>query len=219
MHDSTTAQDIYSSKIQHHPLSLLPTSVPSSVLDARAKRRLLRASKRAHQKKARPLTARQKRALGIYDLVPSGRGRDRGKDRGAWVRYAPLRKLWLGYVREILGVGRDKTWVGVEEAGAMLVGADFHGAVVRVVRSRCVGRVGIEGMVLREARGVLLVVSQLGEFKMVPKEGTVFEVKVDLDNDQGQVRDLLFEIHGDGIICRPAERAGKKFKLRMNVDL
>jgi ribonuclease P protein subunit POP4 len=166
----------------------------------------------------------------VCDVLPAGRrtGSKRGGvaavDATAWDRYAPLRKLWAGYIREILNVGHEKRWVGVEEAGAMLVGADFHGAVITVVRSRCVGRVGVQGMVLREARGVLVLVGRRGEVRMVPKEGTVFEVRVVVEDEvdeeaRNRGRDLVFEVHGDGVVCRPAERAGKKFKAKMNVNL
>jgi len=41
-----------------------------------------------------------------------------------------------------------------------LAGADLHGAVVEVVRSRAVDRVGIRGTVVKETRGVVVLVTE-----------------------------------------------------------
>jgi len=46
-----------------------------------------------------------------------------------------------------------------------LASGDLHGALVEVVRSRAVDRVGIRGIVIKETRGVLVVVTQKGEGK------------------------------------------------------
>lgn len=49
--------------------------------------------------------------------------------------------------------------------GAKLVSADFHGAEVEVVRSRASGRVGIQGIVVRDTKFTFVVVTAKDEVK------------------------------------------------------
>lgn len=66
-------------------------------------------------------------------------------------------------MREILGldgVGGDRAHVTPSGSGQMLASADMHGALVRVVRSRCVSRVGLEGIVVRDTRFTFDVVTK-----------------------------------------------------------
>ncbi|KAI9891342.1 MAG: hypothetical protein M1814_002855 [Vezdaea aestivalis] len=211
-HSPDTAKEIFTSKIQHHPLVLAPTTVVPSVLNARAVRRAKRAEKNRRKRALRPqpLSAKQKRESKIHDVADGG--------DGAWERYAGLRLLWLGYIKDILGLECDtKRVLGKDEAGAMLVGADYHGATVTVVRCNCVGRVGIEGMVVRDGMGIFTLITRKGQVKKIPKEGTIFRLEIDTEGEDGQGKSSAnptFEIHGDGLKYRPAERAGKKFKQR-----
>jgi ribonuclease P protein subunit POP4 len=46
-----------------------------------------------------------------------------------------------------------------------LVSADFHGAEVEVVRSRCAGRVGVRGIVVRDTKFTFVVVTEGDEVK------------------------------------------------------
>jgi len=123
-----------------------------------------------------------------------------------------------------------------------LASGDLHGALVEVVRSRAVDRVGIRGIVIKETRGVLVVVTQKGEGKSeyipppsgpifaetklmrkvaVPKEFTVFRIAVPpTDEDRARGRgDMIFELQGNQMMFRAAERAGKKFKAKPMLDL
>ena len=90
-----------------------------------------------------------------------------------------------------------------------LANADLHGALVEVVRCRCVDRVGIEGIVVKESRGTVEVVGKDGRVRVLAKEGTVFRLEVPRDG-----RKMVFEIHGSQMVYRAGERAGKKFKMK-----
>jgi len=94
-----------------------------------------------------------------------------------------------------------------------------------VVRSACVGRVGIRGIVVKDARFVFELVTRGDRLKVVPKEGTVFRVEIaaaegesatDGGRDGAQAgggqRNMVFEIHGGQFAYRSADRANKKFK-------
>ena len=82
------------------------------------------------------------------------------------------------------------------ESGAVakLVSADFHGAELEVVRSRCVSSVGVRGIVVRDSKFVFQIVTRRNELKIVPKEHTVFRFEVpppgipDAGDDEGVER-------------------------------
>ncbi|KUI54554.1 Ribonuclease P protein subunit p29 [Cytospora mali] len=212
-HSPTSAERIYTEKIQHRPLFLRPTSPPPQVT-ARQARRKERERKTKERKKAlkpKPLSASQRRKLGLHD-VP--------RDNQKYATYVPLHNLWLGYAREILG---SEVYTGGQGAGAKLSAADMHGAELEVVRSGCVGRVGIKGIVIKDARFVFEVITPKNTVKIVPKEGTLFRVEVPPPEDpedpasketdeKAPRKNLVFEIHGDQFSVRAADRANKKFK-------
>ena len=121
-------------------------------------------------------------------------------------------------------------------SAAKLVSADYHGAELEVVRSRCVSRVGVKGIVVRDLRGVFEVVTRGDKMKIVPKEGTVFRFCVPVPGSvtedaekqverggQGEgekkAKDLVFELHGDQFMHRAADRANRKFKSHFLPDL
>ncbi|KAH7035802.1 putative rRNA and tRNA processing protein [Microdochium trichocladiopsis] len=226
-HSPDSTQRIYTDKIQHRPLLLRPSSPPPVATsgpgpDARAARRVARrrhlsqktSKRRAAGLKPEPLSARQRRRMGLYDLP---------RDKQAYAVFEPLHALWLGYIREILG---NELFTGGQTAAAKLASADIHGARVRVSRSSCPSRVGIEGIVVRDSRYAVQIVTRKNTVKLVPKEGTIFRVEVPAPGkpitttskqtqphaDSGQDEIFVFEILGDQFQTRSADRANRKFR-------
>lgn len=212
-HSPTTAERIYSDKIQHRPLFLRPTSPPpqATARQARRKERERKAKERKKALKPKPLSAKQRRKLGLYDVPRDGQ---------KYATFVPLHNLWLGYIREILGT---EVYTGGQGAASKLSSADMHGAEVEVVRSGCVGRVGIKGIVIKDARFVFEVITPKNKVKLVPKEGTLFRVEIpppkadsDVAATEGEIatpkKSLVFEIHGDQFTVRSADRANRRFK-------
>ncbi|KAK3398436.1 Rof/RNase P-like protein [Sordaria brevicollis] len=222
-HDPDEAKRILTEKIQQRPLFLHATSPPPS--DARDKRRREREKKRLSRKKAlkpKPLSANERRKLGLYKVPRSGQ---------KYVLFEPLHQLWLGYIREILG---QEIHTGGEGAAAKLTSADFHGAEVEVVRSGCVSRVGLKGIVIKDSRFTFEIITRKNQRKLVPKEGTVFRIEVPVamtqttettTTQEGQSEDkkeqqpqetetpkMIFEVHGEQFQFRSADRANKKFR-------
>lgn len=155
--------------------------------------------------------------------------------------------MWCGYIREILGLnartqyngmGASK-WIDAKSAGPLLAGADFHGARIKVVRSRCAGRVGLEGIVIRDTKFTFEVVTRGDEVKILPKEYSVFRFEVPLvgeaeeDSKGGEqnserekggdckhlAQPFVFELYGHFFLTRAPERASKKFVLHLHPDL
>jgi ribonuclease P protein subunit POP4 len=193
------ALTFFKSKVLERPLYLKPTSKEDQLTaDARTTRqhaRILKASKaRKHPGKPKPLSAKQKRSLQIYAIPKSQRKYD---------IYVPLWRMWCGYIREILGITAEERpggygrYVEPKGAGPLLAGADFHGAMVEVMRSRCVARVGVRGIVVRDTRFTFEIITKRDELKglsksipsctkpnanseivVLPKEHTVFRFEV-----------------------------------------
>ncbi|KAH9831886.1 hypothetical protein Tdes44962_MAKER08894 [Teratosphaeria destructans] len=217
-HSPDTAATIFREKVKQRPLILRPTS-PDPSRDARSKRQYERHQKAKAQrrsKKPKPLSAKQKRALGVYEIP---------KSQQKYAIYVPLHKMWCSYIREILGLkDGSRSWVDANGAGPMLVSADYHGALVEVVRSRCVSRVGLKGIVVKDTKFTFEMVTETNELKVVPKEFTVFRFEVPLEEVEGQGggegrRPLVFELHGSQFETRAPDRANKKVKAHYDPDL
>ncbi|THW62496.1 RNase P/MRP, p29 subunit [Aureobasidium pullulans] len=218
-HDPSISSQIFREKVQNRPLLLRPSS-PDPREDARSKRqkaRLEKAKANRKSKKPRPLTAKQKRELGVYDIP---------KEQQKYDIYVPIWKLWCAYMREILGMEKSR-YVNAAGVGPLLASADYHGAMVDVVRCRCVGRVGIRGIVVKDTKFTLEIITLKNELKTVPKEYTVFRFEVpfieeDNDGDSQMTesqKPFIFELHGSQFQKRAADRAARKFKQHIDPDL
>ncbi|KAG8628036.1 hypothetical protein KVT40_003909 [Elsinoe batatas] len=259
-HPPPLAQQIHTDQILHRPLLLRPSSPdPTSSLTSQQKRRNARricardaaradkavkkAGRASLTSRPRPLSAKSKRKLGVYD-IPEGERK--------WGLYEGLHKLWCGYIREVLNISSSSSDGGEREGregedaegqvervskgkkklspdfvGPMLSSADFHGAVVRVVRSGCVSRVGIRGIVVKDTKFTFEIVTKRDQVKVVPKEGTVFRVEVPVEGDaleemevgdEGKGR-YVFEVYGEQFMTSAPDRANKKFKMHVDPGL
>jgi len=210
-HSPETADTIFRERVKQRPLLLRPTS-PDPAQNARAKRQYERMKKqRAQQKskKPKPLSAKQKRALSLYEIP---------KEQQKYAIYEPLHAMWCAYMREILGLADGKrTNVEAQDAGPFLASADYHGAMMEVVRSRCASRVGMKGIVVKDTKFSFEIVTKRDVVKTCPKEHTVFKLTLLFEED-GK-RPLEFEILGSMFELRPTDRANKKFRLHLDGDL
>ncbi|KAJ5194818.1 uncharacterized protein N7498_008256 [Penicillium cinerascens] len=224
-HSPDTASQQFTERIKQKPLFLRPTSPSAS--DNRSRRRLHHLRKKEYflkHQRPRPLSAREKRTSGLYDLP---------KEECKYAIFKGLHALWTTYMQEILDLKADGRSGLVTPAshGAKLVSADYHGAEVEVVRSRSAGRVGLKGFVVRDTKFTFTIVTEKDEVKTIPKEHTIFRFTVPFPKSsestadgekpkKGHTEDLKpleFELHGSQFENRPVDRANKKFKWR-NVD-
>ena len=210
-HQPAAALEILAAKVTNKPLPLHP----STTTNARDARRQLRTKSPASR--PQPLSAREKRQLRVHDL-PRGHKFPRGS-------FDALEALWRGYAASLAAMGG-----GAPGLAGRLASGDLHGARVKVVRSRAVDRVGIEGVVVKETKGALAVVVServhgkeglWGVVKTVPKEFAVFRVSVPpTEEERARGRsDMVFELQGNQLMFRAAERAGKKYKSKPMLDL
>ena len=159
-HPTDIAASIFNDKVVRKPLHLRPTSPEPSSQDARKRRRHQRLRKQEHNRrkqKPKPLSAKEKRITGIYDIPKEERKHE---------IYVPLHKMWLGYMREVLGSKEGEMgYVTAQGMGTKLTSADYHGAEVTVVRSKCVGMVGLEGIVVRDTKFTFQIITKKNELK------------------------------------------------------
>ncbi len=233
-HSPDTAARIFTDKVKNKPLLVQPTAVT----DKRALRRHVRLRKKEYylrKRKPRPLSAKEKRELGMLRL-------DKAEIR--YDTYKGLYEMWNAYMLEVLGYtttekndGRGKMTdnssssnnekkVSAQSHGSLLASADFHGAEIQVVRCPDPGKVGIKGIVVRDTKFTFVVVTAGNKVKTLPKKDTVFRYEILLPGHQDDDNDattsqqkqtsgrLVFEIHGSQFEFRPAERANRKFKWR-----
>ena len=203
--DSTTR--IFTEKIKTRPLLLKP-SEPSNGQQHRRIERQRKLAERRKKQKPKPLSSRQKRALCLYD-IPS--------EQQKYSIYEPLHRMWVGYMQEVLG---ENCIPVTGAAAAKLCSADFHGAKLEVVRSRCVSRVGVQGIVVKDSKFAFEMITKADGRKLIPKEHTVFKFVIPRPEKEGEEqKDLVFELHGDQFIYRAADRANRKFKAHFLPDL
>jgi ribonuclease P protein subunit POP4 len=155
-----TAAVHYTERALKRPLTIRATSPTPS---ARAVRRRAlterkEKSRKRSKQKPRPLSAAQKRKLCLNEIP---------KEQQKYAIYEPLHNLWVGYVREVLGISDAERPVYLTPAssGQMLASADMHGALLTVVRSRCVSRVGLEGIVVRDTRFTFEIITKKNVLK------------------------------------------------------
>lgn len=159
-HPAPLAASIFVDKVLHKPLHLRPTSPDRTSQDARAKRRIQRLRKKEkaqRRQKVKPLSAKEKRDSGIYEIPDAAK---------KYEIFVPLHRMWVGYMWEILGMREgERTFVTGNSAGSKLASADYHGAEVTVVSSRCVGMVGLAGIVVRDTKFTFQIITKKNEVK------------------------------------------------------
>ena len=159
-HPALLADSIFVDKVLHKPLHLRPTSPDPISQDARAKRRIQRIRKKEksqRRQKVKPLSAKEKRDSGIYEIPNTAK---------KYEIYVPLHNMWVGYMWEILGMKMDeRAFVTGNSAGGKLASADYHGAEVTVVRSKCMGMVGLTGIVVRDTKFTFQIITKKNELK------------------------------------------------------
>lgn len=100
--------------------------------------------------------------MGVYDIP---------KSEQKYEIYRKLNELWVEYMQDILGLvdkegkGRQQRQVSVAGHGNLLATADYHGALLEVVRSKCVDRVGVKGIVVRDTKFTFVVITEKDELR------------------------------------------------------
>ncbi|KAI8942722.1 hypothetical protein NX059_000770 [Plenodomus lindquistii] len=211
-----TAATHYNERVIKRPLPIRATSPEPS---ARAVRRQALNERKAvarkrSKNKPRPLSAAQKRKLCLNDIP---------KEHQKYALYEPLHNLWTQYMQDILGLNHADRAAHIipSASGQLLASADMHYANVTVVRSRCVSRVGLEGLIVHDTRFTFVIITKRNVVKSVPKEHTIFRFEISLPVIPGKEprKPLVLELNGEQFQARAADRANRKFRMHYQPDI
>ncbi|KAI7879868.1 RNase P/MRP, p29 subunit [Lichtheimia hyalospora FSU 10163] len=153
---------------------------------------------KSSKKKTKPLSAKERRSLHIYDIP---------KEAIRYDLFEPLHQLWLGYMKELYDQGHD-----AQVFRQKLLKADYHGAIFEVIKSTNPSMVGLRGIVVQETQNLFNMITNTNQLKRIPKAGTVFSMELPMCN-------IRLTIYGQQLLVRSAERAAKKFKPKPTIDM
>ncbi|XP_059215495.1 ribonuclease P protein subunit p29 [Centropristis striata] len=152
-----------------------------------------------NNKKAKGLNARQKRTMKIFQIKP---------EHQRYELFLPLHQLWRQYIIDLCsGLKPESNPQFVQQK---LLKADFHGAIITVVRSKCPSYVGTTGILVQEFKHVFKIITREDRLKVIPKRNSVFAV---------EINGFISHIYGSKFEQRASERSAKKFKVRGTIDL
>ncbi|XP_057696124.1 ribonuclease P protein subunit p29-like isoform X1 [Corythoichthys intestinalis] len=149
--------------------------------------------------KAKGMNAQQKREMKIFHVK---------SEHQRYELFLPLHELWKQYIIHLCnGLNPTSSPQSVQKK---LVKADFHGAIIIVVRSKCPSYVGTTGIVIQEFKHVFKIMTKQDRVKVIPKRNSVFEV---------EINGFSSYIYGNKFEYRASERSAKKFKISGSIDL
>ncbi|XP_050969922.1 ribonuclease P protein subunit p29 [Labeo rohita] len=150
-------------------------------------------------RKAKGLNAKERRQLKIFQLKP---------EHQKYELFLPLHELWKKYIVDLCnGLKPESNPQMIQQK---LLKADFHGAVLTVVRSKCPSYVGLTGILVQELKHIFKIITKEDKLKVIPKRNSVFSV---------EIGDFVTHIYGSKFELRSSERSAKKFKVKGTIDL
>ncbi|PNI38013.1 POP4 isoform 1 [Pan troglodytes] len=158
-----------------------------------------RHKRKEKKKKAKGLSARQRRELRLFDIKP---------EQQRYSLFLPLHELWKQYIRDLCNGLKPDTQPQMIQA--KLLKADLHGAIISVTKSKCPSYVGITGILLQETKHIFKIITKEDRLKVIPKLNCVFTVETD---------GFISYIYGSKFQLRSSERSAKKFKAKGTIDL
>ncbi|KAF7649265.1 hypothetical protein LDENG_00144210 [Lucifuga dentata] len=150
-------------------------------------------------KKAKGLSARQKREMKVFHIKP---------EQQRYEFFLPLHELWKKYIIDLCNGLKPSS--NPQLVQQKLLKADFHGAIVTVVRSKCPSYVGTTGIIVQEFKHIFKIITKEDKLKVIPKRNSVFSV---------ELNGFISHIYGSRFEHRASERSAKKFKLKGTIDL
>lgn len=150
-------------------------------------------------RRAKGLNARQKREMKLFDIKP---------EQQRYELFLPLHQLWRSYIIDLCGGLTPAS--SPQSVQLKLLRADFHGAIISVVRSKCPSYVGTTGILVQELRHVFKIITKEDKLKVIPKRNSVFEV---------EINGFVSHIYGNKFEQRASERSSKKYKVKGTMDL
>ena len=122
-------------------------------------------------------------------------------------KFLPLHELWKNYIQKLYQ-GKDNNIL--IQADERILKVDLHGAEILVQNSKCESFIGMKGIVMKETKNILEIISKDDSVKDIPKRETIFEIFI---------HGFKLTLFGNAIIGRPGERIVKKFKTNYKSEM
>eukprot|EP01095_Lingulamoeba_sp_RSL-Kostka_P005409 TRINITY_DN16740_c0_g1_i1.p1 TRINITY_DN16740_c0_g1~~TRINITY_DN16740_c0_g1_i1.p1 ORF type:complete len:429 (+),score=111.23 TRINITY_DN16740_c0_g1_i1:38-1324(+) len=116
-----------------------------------------------------------------------------------------LNALWISYINDILSNQHSFNLIG-----NILIRADLHGAIIKVIKSKTVNQIGLYGIVIQETKNVFKIITPDDKIKILPKKMSVFGLVI---------KDKFIQIFGNNFCYRSSERSVYKFKQQKSIAL
>lgn len=124
----------------------------------------VRALQKASKRSRKHMSRKQQKRSGLFDLP---------EEFHNFEFFKPMHEMWKSYTLQLL-----KT-AGKDQVAQCLLNADLHGAIVLVVQCKIESYMRIHGIMIRETKETLGIISQDNKFRVVPKKCSVFVLQVD----------------------------------------
>ncbi|XP_060821756.1 ribonuclease P protein subunit p29 [Bombus pascuorum] len=183
----------------------LPSSDIGSVADELRKSLIFAKHKNKWNKKKRCqgklLTSRKRMQLGLRKISC--------KSDMKYTALLPLNQLWLNYMEQVLGskffnnIPKDSTDPNWENVNQQLIKADFHGAEISIVGSKCPSLIGLSGIVIQDTKNIFRICGRDNIMRTIPKDNVIINI---------YLKNIKLEFFGKDLCIRPTERTIKKFK-------
>lgn len=211
---SVTSHELMIKEETREVINFLKTNVPSEDISninnelkkdfVFAKRKSKSKKQKDKKKKNHYLNRTEKKAIGFYNIP---------KKSFSYNDMLKINLIWNNYMSQILNLEStiptcsSKNWDSISQA---LYKADFHGSILKVIRSKCSSYVGKEGICILDTRNTFKLLTKQNIVTTIPKKQSVFEM---------YVNNLKITIFGKQLCVRPAERSTKKVKCQQLPDL
>jgi ribonuclease P protein subunit POP4 len=140
------------------------------------------------------MSTRQRKANDFDQLSP---------DCERYELYQPLNDLWKQYMGGLMRKKGDRR--------QRITKADWHGALIQVVKSCSPGLIGTSGIILQETTNTFKIITKENRYKIVPKAHNIFTIQV--SDDQ------VATIYGNHILYKSADRSVRKYKAKQTLDI
>ena len=150
------------------------------------------------KKSGKFLTAKERRNLGLFKLPKKSLKYD---------SFRSMHILWLEYITGLVDLENRRP--GDKNTPMRLCRADYHGALVKVTKSKSQSLLGVEGFIVVETRSTFQIIGKDDVLKIIPKSGTTFSVRI---------KDHLVHLEGSSLIMKPTDRAVRKWKNKPPLD-
>ena len=150
------------------------------------------------KKKTAKLGRKAIKSLNLYKI---------SKDDQKYEKFLPLHQLWKNYIQKLYENRDGKVEIRAEER---ILKVDLHGAEVHIQNCKCTSFIGLQGIIVKETKNMIEIISRNDIMKAIPKREPVFELVV---------HGYKLTIFGNSIIGRPGERLAKKFKTSYDSEM